>query len=222
MTCFDINPTKGSEAGVGWNFAYGMSKIHEVHVIAAESRRTDISAWMQNHKECSMKMFYIKSDFNWTMVKFYPPSLYKYINKWERLAADLAKRLDEEEKYDIVHKVTLTGFRSTGYLDEIGKPVVWGPIGGFQMAPWCLLPSLGLKAFLFYGVRNILNVLDIRWNKRVRSFASQAYILAATQDAQKAIKKYWKCDSTLMPEVGFVESVLPIKVSGGVSVLALR
>jgi len=212
MTCFDISPYQGSEASVGWNYAYGMSKIHEVHVIAEDSKRADLLEWMNGNPECSLKIFYVKAYFNWTIVKYCPPTLYYYINQWERHVAELAKQLDEKYNYDILHKVTLTGFRSTGFLDRIGKPVIWGPIGGFQISPWCLLPSLGLKAFFFYGFRNILNLYDMKWRNKIKKFASSVQIIAATQDTQRFVKKYWKQDSVLIPEVGCVDSVSSCKI----------
>ncbi len=113
--------------------------------------------------------------------------------------------MNREYGFDIIHKVTLTGFRSPGYLYKLDKPFVWGPIGGFQISPWCLLPSLGLKSMFFYGIRNVLNYKDILFNRDVRRCIRKAnVIISATQDGQKRIRKYWHKESVLMPEVGLV------------------
>ena len=197
---------KGSEASVGWNFSLSLAKKHEVFVIANDSRKKDIDKYIEaNDISSNIHFYYLGVDFNWNVIKFWPPSLYHYINKWEKKALYLAEQLNEKYDFDVIHKLTLTGFRSPGYLYKIGKPFVWGPIGGFQISPWCLLPSLGLKYMLFYGTRNVLNYKDIIFNKNVRRCVRKAnVILSATQDGQRRIKKYWRKTSVLMPEVGFV------------------
>lgn len=206
LSCFDINPYKGSEASVGWNFSLSLSKRHEVFIIANESCREDVDKYISvNGENPNLHFYYLDSDFNWNIIKLWPPLLYHYINKWEKKVFGLAQQLNKKYDFDIIHKLTLTGFRSPGYLYEISKPFVWGPIGGFQISPWCLLPSLGLKNMLFYGIRNLLNYKDILFNKNVRRCVSKAdVIISATQDGQKRIKKYWHKTSVLMPEVGFV------------------
>lgn len=206
LSCFDIRPYKGSEASVGWNFSLSLAKKYEVFVLANLFCKKDIDKYIEaNDISDNLHFYYLETDFNWSVIKFWPPLLYHYINKWEKKAFDLAERLNEKYDFDVIHKLTLTGFRSPGYLYEIEKPFVWGPIGGFQISPWCLLPSLGLKYMLFYGIRNLLNYKDILLNNNVRRCVRKAnVIISATQDGQKSIKKYWHKSSVLIPEVGFV------------------
>jgi glycosyltransferase involved in cell wall biosynthesis len=97
----------------------------------------------------------------------------------------------------------MIGYREPGYLWKMNKPLVWGPIGGFQMTPWKLLPSMGLKGFVFYASRNLINLWQMRFNRRVRTMAQRAsYIICATQDGYNAVAKFWKRDAVIIPEVG--------------------
>ena len=206
LSCYDIRPYKGSEASVGWNFSLHLAKRHEIFIIANIFCKKDIEQFFNvNNTNYNLHFYYINCDFNWNVIKCWPPLLYHYINKWEKKAYDLAEQLNKEYDFDVIHKLTLTGFRSPGYLYKIDKPFVWGPIGGFQISPWCLLPALGLKNMLFYGIRNLLNYKDMLFNKNVRRCVNKAdVIISATQDGQKRINKYWHKTSVLMPEVGFL------------------
>lgn len=218
LSCYDVRPYRGSEASVGWNFSLSLAKKHEVVVIANLFCKEDIDKYFEvNNVIPNLHFYYLNLDFNWSAIKLWPPLLYHYINKWEKKALILAEQLNREYDFDIIHKVTLTGFRSPGYLYKLDKPFVWGPIGGFQISPWCLLPSLGLKSMFFYGIRNVLNYKDILFNRDVRRCIRKAnVIISATQDGQKRIRKYWHKESVLMPEVGLVSGPRRHVDDGGV------
>ena len=98
----------------------------------------------------------------------------------------------------------MVGYREPGYLWKINKPFVWGPIGGLENSPWQFLLSLGLKGFLFYAARNVINLWQRNFLTRPKLAVKRknSAVIAATPDNRFLIKKLWGKDSTIISEVG--------------------
>jgi glycosyltransferase involved in cell wall biosynthesis len=66
-------------------------------------------------------------------------------DRWQREARTRARALDREIDFDVVHHVTLASYWTRAGVATLGKPLVWGPIGGGVEPPVRLLPELGLR-----------------------------------------------------------------------------
>jgi glycosyltransferase involved in cell wall biosynthesis len=133
-----------------------------------------------------------------------PTHLYNYKKNWQTAAYSLGKHLHAEVGFDIVHQLTYVGFRVPGFLWKLDVPFVWGPIGGLEQTTWALLPSLGLRGGLHYFARNIIN----EWDRRVLRDPKKAFekaaggIIAATSGIERAIKRFYGRESTVISEIG--------------------
>ena len=216
VSCYACTPYKGSEPGMGWKFVNSLSKYHELYVITETKFKPDLERYFSEHPEnqSSFHFFFIQKDRHKKLRKIWPPSYYWFYRKWQKKAYELAKRLDSKENFDVIHQLSMTGFREPGYLWKLNKPLVWGPIGGMHQSPWKLLPYIGLYGMVYYGFRNLLNLKDIYLKRLPRIMARHSSaIIAATQDAQTVVREVWKRDAVLIPEAGlstdsdsFVES----------------
>jgi hypothetical protein len=124
--------------------------------------------------------------------KLWPPSYYWFYKVWQKNAYKLALELDKKENFDLIHQLNMVGYREPGYLWKIDKPFVWGPIGGLENSPWILLPAIGLKGFVFYAARNLINSFQRTFNRRPRKSINRANnrIIAATPENAKLITKF--------------------------------
>lgn len=207
FNAYACSPYKGSEPGMGWKFVNELSTIAHVHVITEKGEfEEDIKQYFIEHpeKKQNFHFYYVeRGKDNPLLLKLWPPSYYWYYRRWQKKAYELALELDAKENFDIIHQLNMAGYREPGYLWRIDKPFVWGPIGGFDNVPWCMLPSMGLKGFIYYASYNIINWWQMHTNSRVKAAMRKAdALIAANITNSRRIRELFGKDCTLIPEVG--------------------
>lgn len=220
VSCYACSPYKGSEPGMGWNFVNALSKRHELHIITEEKFEKELERYFQEHPECSsdFHFYYIKRKRLKTLRKIWPPSYYWTYKLWQKKVYVEALKLDEKEHFDIVHQLNMVTYREPGYLWRMNIPFVWGPIGGFDISPWCMLTSMGMMGCLHYFCRNIINGWQMHHSKRVKEAMGKAdYLISATRTQQYKIKQLFGKDSVIISEVGLeteVNNIISSRISG--------
>lgn len=206
ISAYSCSPILGSEAAVGWGFVSHLSMHHDIFVITQYNKfEAAINDIKKNNPHIERMKFYgIDRRRNEKMEKIWPPSYYWTYKEWQKEAYLLAKDLDSQENFDIIHQLNMVGYREPGFLWKIEKPFVWGPIGGLENSPWNFLPSLGPKGLLFYSGRNILNFLQRKFSRRPKLAAKRknSSIIAASPGNQRLIKSLWGTSSRIVCEVG--------------------
>ncbi len=206
LGCYACDPTYGSEPGMGWNFASNIAKYHNVHVLVEEGEfRETLTKYAEEHPDevKNITFHYIPRTHHETLRKIWPPSYYWFYRAWHKKAYQYAKKLNQQIDFDIVHQITISGFREPGYLWKLGKPFIWGPLGGFTDTPWCLLSGLGFQGAVYFSLRNIINFFQKRWGFAARAAAKHSHtILTSTTKAVQEIHNFWHKDAILMNEVG--------------------
>jgi glycosyltransferase involved in cell wall biosynthesis len=207
ICAYACSPSRGSEYGVGWGWVEAISKYHDLWILTGAQCQNEIEAELVRRPELKnrMQFYYIQRTRYLWAEKFWPPAyLYTYKHQWQKAAYKVGKRLHKKISFDIVHQLTYIGFRVPGYLWKLNVPFVWGPIGGLEQTTWKLLPALGVHGGLYFLARNALN----DWDRRFRLLPKKAFaradngIIAATTGIQKAIKKFYGYNSTIISEIG--------------------
>ena len=212
VSAYACSPNQGSEPGMGWNFVVGLSRYHEVHVITEKikwERDIELILKMNPVLKQNLKVYFIEKKRRKKLRKIWPPSYYWYYKTWQKKAYKLAVELDKKQSFDLFHQLNMVGYREPGYLWKFKRPFVWGPIGGMENSPWRFLPSLGIRGFVFYTFRNIINLYQRYFSRRVTSAfgSNNARFLAASPEIKRIIVKTWKVDSEILTEVGQEELV---------------
>lgn len=207
VSAYACSPYQGSEPGVGWGFVSELARHHELWVIVEEEKfRSDIERYLADCPDLSKSVhfFFIPKQRNRLLRKIWPPSYYWFYRRWHEDALELAKRLHSEVKFDLVHQLTMVGFREPGYLWNMKIPFVWGPIGGMGRFPWRFMTKVGFHGALYYFSYNILNWCQSRLLSRPRLAAKAAgkALISATPENQSEARALWGCESTVMTEVG--------------------
>lgn len=206
VSCYACSPYKGSEPGMGWNFVRQIALHHELHILVESKFRDDLERYFAQHPEerNNKHFYYITRERHKLLRKIWPPSYYWYYKSWQKKAYKKALELDAALNFDLVHQLNMVGYREPGYLWRMSKPLVWGPIGGFNITPWKMLASMGWKGFVFYLSRNMLNLWQMHTNIRVKkAMAHASALIAATQNEAKTIKRLYGRESVIISEVGF-------------------
>lgn len=206
IEAYTCAPNRGSEPGLGWNIVSRLGAEYEVYAIVEEEKwRKEIEAYCAAHpgETAHLHFRFIAKERHRLLRKIWPPSYYWYYRKRQKKALAEARRWDAEEHFDVVHHVTMAGYRAPGYLWKLGKPFIWGPIGGLNNTPWHLLPQLGAKGALFFAARNLINAFEKRLSLHVRRAAKAAdVILSSTEEGSQDIRTLWKRDAVYFCELG--------------------
>lgn len=207
INAYACSPNMGSEPGMAWNWCVNLAKYCELHIITEGEFRDKIEAVLPTLPQGKNMHFYYNpvSDeirkMCWNQGDW---RFYKYYREWQWKTYIMAEEIIKQHHIDIVHQLNMIGFREPGYLWKIeNKPFVWGPIGGLKQFPSSYLEGAGIKMKLFNRIKNIVNIYQIKHDKRVDQALKKADLLISSiPDSYNAIKKYKGLNSIIIPETG--------------------
>ena len=134
LSAYACEPRRGSEPGVGWEWATRLAKGHEVTVLTRSNNRQANEAELGPEGEAEgLRFLYMDLPDFWVRLKkrgIISVSFYYLL--WQ-LAARIAVQARLRE-FDLVHHVTFNGFRFPGAWWNPPIPVVLGPLGGGSIA----------------------------------------------------------------------------------------
>lgn len=207
VNAYACSPNMGSEPGMGWNWCVNLAKYCELFIITEEEFREKIEAVVPSLPQGKNMHFYYnpvspevrKMCWNQGDWRFY-----WHYRRWQQRTMEIAKKICEEQKIDILHQLNMIGYREPGLLWKIkGPKFVWGPVGGMETMPISYLKGAGCKTIVFNVIKNIINSLQYRYQQNVRSAAKRAdAIIAATSGCQKMLHDYYCRPVHLINETG--------------------
>ncbi len=207
INAYACSPDRGSEPGMGWNWCTHLAKYCELYIITEEEFREKIEATLVTLPQGESMHFYFnpvservremaRNQGDWRF--------YAHYKKWQKKTLEIARKIVSTEKIDILHQLNMIGFREPGYLWKIeGIPFVWGPIGGLKQFPTAYLQGANLKMQLFNRLKNRLNLVQLKHDVRVdKAFKRADLLVSSIPDSYRAIKKWKKKESVVIPETG--------------------
>ena len=204
LNAYACHPDQGSECAVGWNWLLKISREHEVWLLTESNRfEQPTRAALQELSEHLKNVHVIGIHRHRYLEKWSDLAYYHSYKIWQKDALAIAQELDRQVNFDLVHQLNMIGYREPGFLYQLDKPFVWGPVGGFCQMPMGFMWDLGFSGILHYGARNIVNALQMRFARRVRKAMSTAdAIVAATPLDREAIQKHFNQTVAIIPETG--------------------
>jgi glycosyltransferase involved in cell wall biosynthesis len=155
LSAYACEPGKGSEQEVGLRVMLAAAQRHDVWVLTRENS----IPLLEKHLAGSplrnrLHLHGIDLDGPLRRVKRVgQPGLHLYYDAWQRLAATRAAELDRSVDFDLVHHATFATYWARAGVSELGKPFVWGPVGGGVRTPRSLVPELGVAGLGEEGLR---------------------------------------------------------------------
>ena len=164
------------------------------------------------------------------------PGLHLYYDAWQKLAYMRALDLDRRINFDVVHHATLATYWTRAGVSQLGKPFVWGPVGGGVRTPTPLVPELGAAGLREEALREVARHLAV-WRPSHRATIRAANVCLA-QNASTA-RRVSSGSVTVLPnaltvqlthldppeprgtDIAFVGRLIPLK-AGSLVVRALR
>lgn len=148
-TTYAVNPYKGSEDGMGWNFVLQIARFNKVIAITRENNRQAIEEYMgQNPNDVYSNMTFLYFDLPFWM-RFWKKgnrgAMFYYL-LWQKGIVSFIK--NQKIQYDIVHNVNFHNDWSPSFLWKLGKPFVWGPVGHHPLIPSQYLAKYSKKYWI--------------------------------------------------------------------------
>lgn len=212
VLAYQCSPYRGSEYSVAWNYIVNMSVDNRLFVLYGTSgdhmgdfRETDEylnSFPISNVSFIKVEPNRIASALNRMNRKgILTYSFYLAYRIWHRQVYEKAKCLLEEQSIDIIHYLTPIGYREPGLLWKLGKPYIWGPVGGSLNYPLYLSKGLPFSKKIKFLFRTVANSLQMRFSIRVaKAIQNTDVFLTATSADSNNFMKYFHAQSMVLPE----------------------
>ncbi len=220
MSVFSCGPNRGSEEGVGWNWAVETARLgHQVIALTQTELRSEIEAEVASGRLPPTLRF----EF------FMPPWLDRLQRKgvalgfagltwhlvhlvWQILAYRHARKHLAAWRIDLVHHVTFGGIRHPTLMGRLPIPMVLGPLGGGERAPLALRRGFGWRGWLLDAVRDLHTWL-IRFDPITRwACADAAAIYVKTAQSREALPARYHDKIDVRLEIGTREVADPTRL----------
>lgn len=216
ISAFACAPNAGSEGGVGWRWAEEWAREHEVVVITDITRRAAIEAELAAHPAGNPRFVYFRPRWlRWMPLNSLTAQVLYQL--WQIALLPFVRRLHAAEAFDLAHHVSYGVFRQPSLIGHAGIPLVFGPVGGGEDAPWRLKQSMSLREKGREWLRSLLNRFArfdplLRWG-----IQGTALVLAKTSATARALPAGFAERTAVALEIGTLprEGVVPRTAPAG-------
>lgn len=202
------SPRFGSEFSFTWNWAWHLSREHQVWALVQPEERRAIEAYLAEHPAENLH-------FVWTEVprwcdpwdpsrKRWPKVHYMM---WQHAALRLALRLHHRIGFDVAHHVSWGTVSEPPLIARLPVPFVWGPIGGGQVTPPGFRKYLG-PAWKKEFARTARVRLAAHRPALREAVRRSAMVLATNKETVKILKLAGACEIPLFLDSGLSSKVL--------------
>lgn len=174
ISAYGCEPGKGSEPGVGWNWALQAAAFaEEVLVITRSNNRLAIE---EVPVPVNLRFEYL--DVPWALRAFKRGvrGARLYYVLWQRAAGRRAAALNAGRPFDVVHHLTWASISLPIGVARTDAPLVLGPLGGGVPTCWPLWRTFGLRGAVYEIGRSVLGAVN-RLNPSVRRLWRRADVI---------------------------------------------
>ena len=167
ITAYAVNPYKGSEDGMGWNFILQAARFQKVIAVTRENNGPHIERYLAANPAAAVLAAGVEFRYfdlpAWTRWWKKGPLLSLiYFYMWQVGLAVWLRR--QRLAVDLVHNLNFHNDWTPSFLWLLGRPLVWGPIGHHPPIPASHLAQYGkaavIKDRLIGSLKHIFWALD--------------------------------------------------------------
>jgi glycosyltransferase involved in cell wall biosynthesis len=135
VSAYSCAPGYGSEVGNGWNWSTPLVDAgHEVTVLTLPDLREEIDAAVARRSDRRLRIAYVTTPRTSQLVRGQLGVYLRYL-AWQLAALRVARQLVRAQDFDLVHHLTWGSLHLGTWLGRLPIPLVFGPVGGGQVAP---------------------------------------------------------------------------------------
>jgi glycosyltransferase involved in cell wall biosynthesis len=218
MSAFACSPVRGSEEGVGWNWAVQAAKQgHEVTVITQTCDQADIEASISNGDvPAGLNFEFLMPDWlalfrklTWKAgLRGFSDHLTHVL--WQFCAYNHVHKRHKNSGFEIVHHITYGGIRHPTLMGFLPFPLILGPLGGGDQIPMTLRRRFGWLSWVRELVRDI-HTLALRFDPITLHACSRARVIYVKTLASKhVLPKRFHDKTVVRMEIGIHHVVQPL------------
>lgn len=183
FSAFSCLPNRGSEPGVGWNWAVqaAYNDNLEVFVLTREKCRAKIEPIRKELGLSNLSFIYVPSSARLRKISIY----LEYIS-WEYSAYRYVLRNFGPEDFDCLWHITFGNVFLPIWTYRLPYKFIWGPMGGGEYVPRRFYKEFGLRNRLPHAIKNVL-VKIAKYNPIVQNPAKAASLILARTEDTKAV-----------------------------------
>lgn len=186
------SPYQGSELHVGWVWLCAIAAEHDVVLLCSNH---DLPHLARAHEEGLIPanvQIVPAGDPVWPFAKnrfLARLQTWKRFYEFNRYSPQAARNILKEHKIDLIHQVTIATWRTGCPLVKLGKPFIWGPIGGAEIFPFSYASCLSPSALFLESSRAISGVISSYSPLTRRTAKEAASIIVTNGDTERKLRK---------------------------------
>ncbi len=218
LSAYACEPDKGSEPGVGWNWALELAKLdYKVWVLTRANNRQAIEKELARHPaKPNLHFIYFDLPIWARKLKKLPGGIYLYYTIWQLKAYQFVKQYHYNLQFDVVHHVTFVSIRLPSFMGRLPNTrFIFGPLAGGEKTPWRLRKGYPVRGIILDILRDLGNFF-IRFDPLIRSSLRKADIIYVTSPQTKElIPEQFHCKTRIKLAIGLSEKWLTenVKIS---------
>jgi glycosyltransferase involved in cell wall biosynthesis len=181
-------PGLGSEPGGTWNWAWNLSRTHQVWVIAHPEYKARVDQFLESEPNDNLNFIWVTVDSrfdHWTPGLNQEKGIRFHYWLWMKKAYEQAAILHKAVQLDIVHHISWGTIAISPPFWKLPIRSVWGPVGGGQCFPPPLVSLLHHKR-----IKEALRTFYVHllpFSPRLRKSLASAGIVLATNFETKSL-----------------------------------
>jgi len=208
LVAYACEPEKGSEPGVGWNWAINLSKFVEITVITRTNNKPLIKKILANKSSLNLTFIYYDIPVFCKMKKIIPFGVQLYSFIWEYFVINRITKLD----VDIVQRVTFVSTFSILRLYKINKPYIMSFCAGGEITPANIYLYYSFFEKLKEKIRLFYNSAYKYCSVTKKLYENSKIVLAVTSETKEFICNFgYKKKIIIEPAIGLGNAVSNLK-----------
>lgn len=175
-TTYAVNPYKGSEDAMGWNYVTQIARYNKVIAVTRENNQADIERYMLEHPSevyTNIEFLYFDLPYRYRFWKKGGRGALLYFYLWQRFMPSFVKQ--SGVTFDIAHNLNFHNDWTPTFLWQLEQPLVWGPVGHHAAVPKNFIrDSYGLKAYVVDQARWLVKQLFWNFSPALRKSAKRS------------------------------------------------
>ena len=187
ISAYACEPGRGSEPGVGWNWAIQAAQNHDVVVITRSNQASAIeAARSRGETPASLTFEYVDLPASIRRFKRTGRGMRWYYYLWQFACYRRGRQLNRKFAFDIAHHLTYASSWRVAGIAFLGIPFVWGPVG-YVPFPWRLWRCAGWRGLLRELLRALSHLVARYCDPLVRATWRRANVILVTNHDWKYV-----------------------------------
>lgn len=207
FSAFSFLPDRGSEPGVGWNWAVraAQNKDLDVTVLTRSKCRAKVEPAAEKLGLSNLHFIYVPSS-----AKLREKSIYLEYVAWQHAAYRYMKKNYGPEDFDCLWHTTFGNVFLPIWTHKLPYKFIWGPMGGGEYVRPAFYKSFPFKSSLSHRLKYAL-LKTAKINPVVQGPAKRAALIYVRTDETKALlRDSYKAKTMITLETRMDESSLPV------------